>query len=127
LWELRWDRDKAERVNSIGDLERKLDRLSAEYGGDRAIIAHLISPKGETLSVGLGKELSVLNYAAPEGWPAMTSRGDRTGSETIIFGVSGEVTELPIQCAIPFDLARRAACDFFVSGKLPEYVQWEDD
>ncbi len=87
----------------------------------------LNAPDGSCLVIGLGRELSVLNYIAPGGWPAQHVVGDEANEGLIDYMCFGQFSEMPARYAVPLEDAIDAAVEYFSSGKLTEKLQWQND
>jgi hypothetical protein len=129
MWKVQWSADGQREISSLSELDSLLDELHAKYQGDRAIIVTIEAPgDGGTLAIGVGRELSVLNYVPASGNPPyLSSVGDLTGDETIIFHFMGQWSEFPIRHAISFESAREAVRYFFKTQRLPDSIIWEKD
>ena len=118
---------KVERASSIEDLERLLDRIAADYPGDSAVLATLTrDDTGDSLKIGLGRPLSVLEFMSGSLEPpyfASVGTVQDDGSE--VYHYDGEWTEIPRRNLIPLVEARRAARRFFLTGERPDEVAWE--
>jgi Immunity protein Imm1 len=118
--------DIRSQVDDRLDLEQQLLRLHEDRRQAPAI-AHLCHPDGACLNIALGRQESLLNYLASGGWPARHSVGDVAAQGVVQYAVAGEISEFPSSCLIPFEVALKAALDFYSTGELAEQVRWEDD
>ena len=78
-WRLEWDRKGAD-VSTVQELDRLLDELTME-GSDAPFMVDLLSPSGDSLSVGLGRGKSVLSWVQANRDPPLLRehRDDRCG------------------------------------------------
>ena len=125
---LRWtpDGDGTE-VATVEALDALLDRLSAEAEQGRPFMVELTAGNGNLVSMGLGRPESVLSYTPGSlDPPYYASHGGRAGDEVMAFDYAGEPTEFPIRQALPMSAAREALRRFFVTGTLPDNIEWEE-
>jgi hypothetical protein len=88
----------------------------------------LNAPDGATLAVGLGRDLSVLSYTAPGGWPSKHIVNQQApDDELVAYGFLGHFSEMPARYTASVSAAIDAAVEFFKSGRLSDELQWEDD
>ena len=116
-----------ERAESIEDLEGLLDRIAADYPGDRAVLATLTrEDTGDSLKIGLGRPDSVLEFMPSSLEPPyFASVGLAQDEGTEVFHYDGEWTEIRRRNLIPTEDARRAARRFFLTSERPSEVAWE--
>jgi hypothetical protein len=107
-------------------LHLQLDRMWNECAQSKPRLAILGSPDGHELYIGLGQSQSVLVMTPPSGWPSRHSIGDLAESGTISFAIGGQTSEFPLSGAIPWNLAVKAAAEFFSTQSEPLSVQWEN-
>lgn len=129
MWSIQWNDNEPHFADSIDEVNEMLDKIHQDYAeGGR--LTQIVNGKGETLLVGLGRALSVLIYAPPEGWPSRSSRNDQElddGGEVIGFFMGSHWSEMPKNYAIPIETARKAVIYFCITGKLLPCIQWVDD
>ena len=124
-WRLEWDRKGAD-VSTVQELDRLLDELTME-GSDAPFMVDLLSPSGDSLSVGLGRGKSVLSGYRPTGiLPYYASTGTIDVAGTIWFDYRGSPSEFPMWSAIPIIDARAAIGEFFQTGQRPKTVEWQE-
>jgi hypothetical protein len=122
-----WDVSEVRAVRTAEELDELLDELHQQYvqNPSRVSIQH---SGGATLSVGLGRDVSVLDYIgpAPEWPPYYISRGDLTPADEEVDWMYCE-QHTPCLCGdlVPLEVAREAARVFFESGRLARAVSWE--
>jgi len=129
MWNVQWAEDGEKQVSSLSELDALLDYLHAKYHGDRGVIVTVEAPdKGGSLAIGVGRDMSVLNYVPGSGDPPyLSSIGDLTGEGAIVFQFMGQWSEFPIRHAISLDSAREAVKHFFETGRLSDEIRWEED
>jgi len=128
-WKVQWAKRCERKVTSLTELDALLDDLHTKHQGDRAVLVTVESPEsGDSLAIGVGRDLSVLNYVPGTGDPPyFTSLGNESAKGTIVFHFMGQWSEFSMRNAIPFDQARKAVRFFFETGKLSDKVKWEED
>jgi hypothetical protein len=125
-WTLQIDEHSVEDVADAGMLRQRLLELH-EQAKAAPLFAVLNAAGGSSLAIGLGRELSVLSYTAPGGWPAKHVHGDEANNGLIGYDYFGHFSEMPARYAIPVLEALDAVLEFFSSSCLTETLQWEDD
>jgi hypothetical protein len=121
---LEWS-DKSKELSSIEELESTLNDLHLQ-NTEKPILAELISPTGEALTIGLGNEMSLLTYmSADQNPPYYTSKGVPTDGSTVFF-YHDQWTEFSNKNLNSFDKAVEAAKKFFQVSKLPDNVEWTE-
>ena len=137
---LDFDRELAV-VDDWEGLEAALRSLP-EKAGDPNAIATLASPRGDTLSIGIAGRGDGDNpgldhplasveynqasgdppYLVPVGNPATTAEEGGVA----VFRFEGQWTEIPRRNCVPVDVMLRIARDFFATGKIPDWIAWEE-
>ncbi len=70
MCKVQWAEDREKHVCSVSELDALLDHLHAEYHGDRAVIVTVEAPEsGGSLAIGVGRDMTVLNYVPASGSP----------------------------------------------------------
>jgi Immunity protein Imm1 len=94
----------------------------------RQLSAGLERPDGAALSIGLGRDHSVLNYMSSPYPPYFTSHDEEADTDgTVVFFYYGHWSEFPADAAVPMADAREAARRFFETGERPDNVAWQMD
>lgn len=127
MYTITWD-DKQEQMDSVQAVENLLDRLQ-EYFRSRAptLVTVERSDNGDSLSIGLGGNMSVLNYIrGDKSPPYYTSSGGHNTDEAISFLFGGEWSEYPLKNAVPLSAARAAMTQFCKTGELAKDLTWEE-
>ncbi len=109
-------------------LDALLDEVHARATQDEPVLALVeLQPSTDTLSIGLGRDVSVLNYVAGSGDPPyFTSSGGPDSEETVHYRYMGDWSEYPTKNTIPMAAARRAMRHFWLTGELDPSVAWEE-
>jgi hypothetical protein len=80
---------------------------------------------GDSLSIGLGANVTVLNYVrGDQNPPYYTSSGGTDADETISFLFGAEWSEYPLKFAVSISTGRAAIKRFCETGQLLESVVW---
>jgi len=125
-WMLQIEEGQMEDVHDEVQLRRRLGELQ-EHARRKPMFVVLHAPNGSSLAIGLGREVSVLSYAVPGGWPARHAVGDETNDALITFDYFGHFSEMPARYAVPVETALEATVEFFNSGKPTDRLLWEED
>ena len=87
----------------------------------------VISPTGDSLSIGIGSDMSILHFVAASGDPPYyASVGDEDADDVVVFEFRGEFTEYPRRQCIPTDQARQVVREFVDKGTLSRDIRWEE-
>lgn len=125
---LSWGDDEKAPIRSVQELDERLDALDRQAEASQPFIAELVRPDGAVLSLGVGREYSVLNYSASPDPPYYTSHSADGGeAATVVFYYYGHESEFPGDAAVPMSDAREAARRFFVDGQRPDNLDWQQD
>ncbi|UWZ58376.1 hypothetical protein Daura_20655 [Dactylosporangium aurantiacum] len=104
---------------ALADVERDAAR--------EPLIAEVTLDGGDSLSIGLGREVSVLSYVAASGNPPyFSSQGSsrvRDG-KGVVFYYYGHWSEFPASAAVPIEDAVQAVRYFCRYGGLSPQLQW---
>jgi hypothetical protein len=121
-----WGEDDGAWVSSVQELDWLLDDL-ARTAADKPFVVELISHEGDSMSVGLGSEESVLSWVSADGNPPYyASRGNREAEGTVAFFYGGSWSEFPKWSAVPMAEARAVMRQFFQTGERPASIDWEE-
>jgi hypothetical protein len=124
-------RSKAEEniiVPNLVDLESLVDNAVNSSGRRAFPIVELISPSLGSVAMGLGPDSGFLNFLGPDGLNSSASSiGDSTRSGQMRFSYLGYPSDIPVRNLIAISRARKGLLHFFLSGKLTEEIQWEND
>ncbi len=126
MWKIQWNGDSEAEVASIAELDALLDQI---HSTGCAVMAVVESPaNGDSLAIGLGRTVSVLNFVPGTGDPPyFSSVGADERDESVEFNFMGEQSEFPMRNTISVESARIAMREFFETGKLATSVEWEED
>jgi len=128
-WKVRWgEGTEVVTVHSLAELDGVLDRLALQYPEDRAVLAEVVAPNGDSLAIGLGRNESLLSWVQSSGDPPYyNSMGDEAESGAVSFYFGGTWSEFPRSDVVSIEVAREAVRDFFHSGgRLSDKVRWEE-
>jgi hypothetical protein len=130
-----WEREE-QWVRTTEELQAALERL-ASSAKKRPFIVELFGESGASISIGLGRDISVVNVASAGGNPPywqsvrkenesryreMSLSGD--DGEPIVFYYGGQWSEFPPTSGVPTVDALRAMQEFFRKEELPDHIQW---
>jgi Immunity protein Imm1 len=127
---LSWASDASVPVGSVRELDERLDELDRQAReDDKPLVAGIQQPDGRALSIGLGRDRSVLNYMASLDPPYYTSHDPEVddNGDWVVFYYYGHWSEYPEDAAVPMDDAREAAHRFLETGERPENIDWRMD
>lgn len=113
---------------TVEELDELLDQLALEYAGDRAIITKIeLDTSGDSLTIGLGRDMSVLEHMRSSlDPPYLMSVGDHDKKGEVVFFLDGEATEIARSNLVPTSLAREAVRRFATTGELLDRIRWEE-
>lgn len=125
---LSWAENESAPVTSVAELDERLNELDRQARASQPLIAGLERPDGAALSIGLGRDCSVLNYMTSPDPPYFTSHDAEADADgTIVFFYYGHWSEFPADAAVAMDDAREAVRRFFEDGKRPDNIDWRMD
>jgi hypothetical protein len=116
-----------ERLASCHELDHRLSEIHERLKQETPALVTIERDQGDdSLSIGLGLDLSVLNYTGPNGDPPYyTSGGGDDVDLPIAFQYEGEWSEFPLRNAVAVTLARTAVAHYCQTGELTHEVRWE--
>jgi Immunity protein Imm1 len=125
-WTVRWLEDQDPVV--VEDAVALDDALaSAELdSATTPLIVELRSPSGSSLTVGLGRGVSVATFAASAEPPYFVSDGSTKQDAPMVFFREGHWSEFDGGAAIAPSVAREAVHEFFATGTRPSCVVWRE-
>jgi hypothetical protein len=115
-------------VVSADELRGRLIELD-QHAVARPFIVDVTIDNGDTISIALGREVSVLNFtSASKKPPYLASEGRPPGScdGVVRFEYFGSMTEFPEWQAISSSDALEAVCSFAAAGILPDNILWSE-
>jgi len=127
---LSWAEDQSVPIHGPQELDKTLDALACQAEYDKhPLIVELVQPNDATLSIGVGRDESVLNYSRSPDPPYYTSLGDQDQDESdvVAYYYYGHWSEFPRRSCVPNDKAREAARRFLTDGERPNNVRWTQD
>jgi hypothetical protein len=126
MYEITWGNEAAT-LDSAGAVERLLDELHARYRDGDPTLVTVERSDGQSLSIGLGAQCSVLNYVrGDKNPPYYTSAAESESDEHVSFRFGGAWSEYPLRATVPIAEARAAMTRFCESGQLSPDVRWEE-
>jgi len=120
-------------VDTIEQLDALLNRCHLEAQKTEPFLVEIMLSTGDALTIGLGRDLSLLSYVSSSGEPPyFVSVGDSVPDDDVVLGdddvvvfyFCGTYTELPCFTLIPMELAREGARYFFQHASLPSFINW---
>ena len=127
MFKARWAEKPEIAISTVEELDRLFDELEQEFIQSPVLLTVELPSSGDSLSIGLGRSESVLNFVSGTGNPPYwSSVGDHEEDEAVGFNFMGELSEIPLRHLIPIELARQAVHDFVRTGKLSPIVKWEE-
>lgn len=119
------------KFDSIVDLDQALDQLHEEHlAKDGIIIEIRVFPSGNCLSIGLGRETTVLNFVQTDRQPPYfisVVKAPSNNTQPLVFFFDGSWTEYSAQNGVPISDARVAVRQFIsTGGSLPNSVNWKE-
>lgn len=111
-------------VSNVAELDTELDRL-AELNRGKPVIVEIINEKGDSLSIGLGGNESLLHLVSSNG-PYWVSTGNARAKGTAVFYLDGQWTEIRRKQLVPIAEAREAVRHWYLTGSLSPALRWTD-
>ena len=128
MWKIEWDEETHE-VASIAELDELLDQLSERFSSeDPRLVGVQRSETRDCLTIGIGRDISVLNFMNGTFDPPYVSSvsTDSNANGLLVFRYGGDWTEIPAKHCVPIDVAREAMRHFCRTGALSESVLWAE-
>ena len=114
-------------VRDAIELHNTLDRLDREAAQSAPFIVEISSRKGEVLSIGIGRDVSVACFIqADRSLPSFISLGADPSREPVEFLFDGESSEYRGKNVISKHEAIQAVLEFFESNERPKAVKWDE-
>jgi hypothetical protein len=85
----------------------------------------VISAKGRSIALGLGREESVVQYQAADDPPYYASIGVDRLTGLVLFDYGGQETEFDRRHAVAIADARHAVAEFARTDQRPRSLKWE--
>lgn len=126
-WTLAWgDEHRPVVVRDSAHLDELLDEAAEEATASQTM-AELVSPRGVSCSIGLGRPTSVATFMASAAEPPyFVSRGEGSAKEALVFFYNGHWTEFGGAEAIPVADAVAALREFYDTGDQPTGIAWQE-
>lgn len=123
---LEWGEEQARFVASESELELLLDTLHRE-AADQPFLVELTRESGESMSMGLGRSMTVVDYVpASLDPPYLQAWTAARGGESLWFDFRGSPSEFPPDAAIPLEDGRKTLLHFFATGELSPDLAWRE-
>ena len=90
------------------------------------VLVDFLAPGGATLTVGAGREFSVLTFQASSDPPYLVSLGQQGEGPEVHFSYGGSYSEFLVKHTISKELAVEALREFVATGEQPSIVNWEE-
>jgi hypothetical protein len=122
-----WRSDNAGLVAASDDELRHALSEARHDAARQPLIAEVTLDEGDSLSIGLGREVSVLSYVgASRNPPYFSSQGSLrvSGGEGVVFFYYGHLTEFLPSAAVPVEDAVEAVRYFCEHGELSPQLSW---
>jgi hypothetical protein len=127
MFVITWENNSFE-VESIREAEQIFEDLQKRFSGRPTLVTVEVSDSSNSLSIGLGAEISVLSFVkGDKAPPYLTSRGNISGDGSLEFFYGGEVSEFDLNNGVPTSVARQVMRYFLETGKLSPLLEWEED
>lgn len=126
MFKITWS-DQEVHADTVDEVETVLDRADRSSRDEEATLVSVQRVDGRSLSIGLGRDLSVLSYVgADQNPPYLVSAMSCDADGTIAFMLHGHYSEFHVRNAIPMPSARLAMRAFCITGDLSTAVSWEE-
>lgn len=122
-----WKADEKTRVESSDALVGLVERLHRDSVRAEPMLVEIVRPSGDSLTIGVGRERTVLTFVRGDGDPPyLASVGPEHSDEVVHFFYYGSWSEFPLRNLISWQRAIQAVRHFAQTGGLDENVQWEE-
>jgi hypothetical protein len=123
-----WGEHHERTISSLAELDQTLDAIHAEFAPAKmGMLAELYAEDGSSLTMGLGRDQTVVTYAGPDGMPPYyLSEGDPLETGLVRFHISNQDSEFPRSALVSASRAREAMRTFFRTGRLPPEIKWNE-
>ena len=119
--------DQEREVSSLTQLDELLDSLHAEFSRSEPVLVTVELDSGDSLSIGLGQERSVLSFVGKSLEPPYyISVGEQDIDEPIAFRYGNQWSEFALRHSIPVAVARDVLRQFCRTSNLSTSIDWED-
>lgn len=110
---------------TLDELDRILDEL--ERQAEEPFVVELFRDDGASLSLGLGREVTVLDHVPADlNPPYRQTYAPGTAEQSIWFRFRGDASEFPPEAAVPYPKGRAALRHFFATGELAPDLSWRE-
>lgn len=129
MWRIQWRESEYYETKTLEELCNIVDRIHKEHQNKAPVLAVIEKTEtGESITIGLGAQYSVINYSpANANPPYLSSVGDFENDDVLEFWYLGHLSEIPHRNCISHELAKDALQYFVKYGKLTQSIKWEED
>ena len=121
---LEWNGNRRE-IDTLDELDRILDELEGQ--AEEPFMVELFRDDGASLSLGLGRGVTVLDYVRADfNPPYRQTYAPGTTQQSIWFRFRGDASEFPPEATVPYPKGRAALRHFFVTGELTPDLSWRE-
>ncbi len=124
---LHWSEAGNKHVSSVHEMDLTLDQVHAEATRTQPVIVYAVHPNGDCLAIGLGLPDTILSFIPQSSkTPNLASTGHIAESGVISFYTYDHHSEFPRSQCIPLATGRSALREFFLTGKPPSQITWQE-
>lgn len=122
---LLWHEDNRSEIDSVEELDRALDRLTAEAREDLPFAVQVCLDDRTAMLIVVGRDVSHVEFTSPTSRPlVVVCEGPWDDDELIELTHGGVWSELPRRYWVPISEAREAVRAFFRTGTRPNNIRW---
>jgi len=126
LARLEWGEGNGREVRGVEELDHVLDELERE-AADEPFLVELSRNGGASLSLGLGRRLTALDYVPADlNPPYYQSYAPGVSRDSLWFRFRGEASEFAPEAAVSAEAGRRALRHFLLTGDLTPELSWQE-
>jgi hypothetical protein len=124
--EVEWCDRNGRRSRSVAeDADAALQALRRVDVLGEPVLVDFIQPGGRSLTVGVGRDLSVLCFQSSPDGPNFSSVGTDDGAALTYFWYGGEQSEFGGRQLVSKEAAESALREFMGTGDRPSAVKWD--
>jgi hypothetical protein len=122
-----WTRGDSISVTTAEELDAILQPLHTDVSRADALVVAITSPAGDDLTLGIGRDTTVVGWTSADGDPPhFVSRGSTEEGDDLVFFYDGHWTDFPASRGIPVEDAFEAARLFVRTGERPTNIRWDE-